>query len=235
MNLIEKKCPNCGASLEFNETDKSCKCEYCHRSFEIERTGDNLENYELVLRKVSDVLPMKTFLIPFAIMVAIAAFIILVAAFGGTYAFRVDEPLNDLNVITNRNYKFIDNASEEAILKITFGDQEYQLIGSKERVKEYLLEGKKDSIYIPVYKVTYANWPSLENKYTIYIPVKYENVIQNREGLDVLELGDGIIDAEEYYFNMEHSSYSKGYPTINDLYKKYIYPYKDDDYKISHK
>ena len=37
MKLIEKKCPNCGANLEFSETDKSCKCEYCHRAFEIER------------------------------------------------------------------------------------------------------------------------------------------------------------------------------------------------------
>ena len=37
MKLIEKKCPNCGGSLEFSETDKSCKCEYCHRAFEIER------------------------------------------------------------------------------------------------------------------------------------------------------------------------------------------------------
>ena len=37
MKLIEKKCPNCGGSLEFSETAKSCKCEYCHRAFEIER------------------------------------------------------------------------------------------------------------------------------------------------------------------------------------------------------
>ena len=37
MKLIEKKCPNCGASLEFNDSDKSCKCQYCHRAFEIER------------------------------------------------------------------------------------------------------------------------------------------------------------------------------------------------------
>ncbi len=37
MKLIEKKCPNCGASLEFGDNDKSCKCTYCHRAFEIER------------------------------------------------------------------------------------------------------------------------------------------------------------------------------------------------------
>ena len=40
MKLIEKKCPNCGANLEFKETDKSCSCSYCHRSFEIERESN---------------------------------------------------------------------------------------------------------------------------------------------------------------------------------------------------
>lgn len=40
MRLIEKKCPNCGAGLEFKEEDKSCKCSYCHRSFEIERDNN---------------------------------------------------------------------------------------------------------------------------------------------------------------------------------------------------
>ena len=34
MKLIEKKCPNCGANLEFKDTDKSCKCSHCGSSFE---------------------------------------------------------------------------------------------------------------------------------------------------------------------------------------------------------
>ena len=29
MRLIEKKCPNCGADLEFKDNDKSCKCSHC--------------------------------------------------------------------------------------------------------------------------------------------------------------------------------------------------------------
>ena len=37
MELIEKKCPNCGASLEFKDTDTSCSCQYCHRNFIIEK------------------------------------------------------------------------------------------------------------------------------------------------------------------------------------------------------
>ena len=56
MKLIEKKCPNCGASLEFNKDSTSCRCEYCKREFEIERentdkTSDNPEDYTLKRRK----------------------------------------------------------------------------------------------------------------------------------------------------------------------------------------
>ncbi len=37
MKLVEKKCPNCGAGLSFNETDSSVKCEYCKASFHVEK------------------------------------------------------------------------------------------------------------------------------------------------------------------------------------------------------
>ena len=50
MKLIEKECPNCGAGLEFDENAKSCKCDYCKRSYGIEKEkSDNtsLVNYKL--------------------------------------------------------------------------------------------------------------------------------------------------------------------------------------------
>ena len=50
MRLIEKECPNCGASVEFNENDKTCKCEYCKRSFTIER--DKEDNKKIDPRKI---------------------------------------------------------------------------------------------------------------------------------------------------------------------------------------
>ena len=64
MRLIEKKCPNCGANLEFDENDKSCKCQYCKRSFEIERDTDNLDKFNLIYDKMQK--PVKAFfMIPF--------------------------------------------------------------------------------------------------------------------------------------------------------------------------
>ena len=40
MKLIEKKCPNCGAKLSFENTDKEVTCKYCDMSYEIERETD---------------------------------------------------------------------------------------------------------------------------------------------------------------------------------------------------
>ena len=40
MKLIEKKCPNCGADLEFDKDDTEITCKYCHTCYEIQRDGD---------------------------------------------------------------------------------------------------------------------------------------------------------------------------------------------------
>lgn len=37
MKLVEKKCPNCGAGLSFTENDSSVKCEYCNKTYYIEK------------------------------------------------------------------------------------------------------------------------------------------------------------------------------------------------------
>lgn len=49
MKLIEKECPNCGASLSFTKEDTSCKCEYCKREFEIERDENKKKDRKSVV------------------------------------------------------------------------------------------------------------------------------------------------------------------------------------------
>ena len=89
MRLIEKECPNCGASVKFNENDRSCKCEYCHREFEIERDKEDEKkhfdprNYTLTELKT----PMKAIFGSFAIagitmsLIGIIIFLAVVAFF----------------------------------------------------------------------------------------------------------------------------------------------------------
>ena len=42
MKLIQKKCPNCGANLEFDKEDKEVNCKYCNTTFLIDKDDNNL-------------------------------------------------------------------------------------------------------------------------------------------------------------------------------------------------
>lgn len=88
MRLIEKECPNCGAGLKFNENDKSCKCEYCHREFEIERDKEDKKRFDPRNYKLTELnAPMKAIFGSFAItwvimsIIGVITFLAVVAFF----------------------------------------------------------------------------------------------------------------------------------------------------------
>ena len=64
MKLIEKKCPNCGANLEFSDTDKSCKCSHCNSAFEIERELEQNNNVNLDQQFILNEMPKGLRFIP---------------------------------------------------------------------------------------------------------------------------------------------------------------------------
>ena len=37
MKLVEKKCPNCGAGLKFDENDTNVTCEYCNKMYYLQK------------------------------------------------------------------------------------------------------------------------------------------------------------------------------------------------------
>ena len=80
MKLIEKKCPNCGAGLEFDDEAKTCKCQYCKRSFAIERDVDDVDKINLIYDKMHE--PFKTMMmIPIIAAFVIISIIILIITF----------------------------------------------------------------------------------------------------------------------------------------------------------
>ena len=48
MRLVEKKCPNCGGALKFGIEDRETHCDYCGKSFEIERDSDKTSKEDLL-------------------------------------------------------------------------------------------------------------------------------------------------------------------------------------------
>lgn len=245
MNLIEKKCPNCGASLEFSDTDKSCKCSYCHRAFEIERNNNQMENnnnldlsQQYVLNEVNK--GFKAFHIIF-----ISIFIVVIVFIGFVF-FNIFKSFSDNNFgpfnsgtayytdaseLSNKDYQDIDF---DAAMKIDDGEgvDTYTIDGTKKREKVYVAFKENSSIIVAAYKVNYYNVFQKDQRFTVYVPIYYENIDKN-------EFGDKFsnpqVKAPEFYFNSDKTSYTYGYASLDDLYNDLLKPLESKDYKITDK
>jgi len=241
MKIIEKKCPGCGADVKFDENATKGVCDYCKKEFIIQK--DPQEEFLLsmndfskdVMHQVSSSFKFSRFLFFFIFFFAFS-FIVGMIIFGFV-GMHVNSHgyLKDVNSISAHDYSYIDSKATKAIDNLSFGDEEFHMTASPQRVQEYLLTKDKSNIYIPIYKTLYVSWPKQENKYIVYIPVKFNNVKTDSDGIDWFKLGEGTIDCEDYYFNLEHSSSSKGYQSIDDVYTKYIKALIKDGYVLSKK
>ncbi len=82
MKLIEKKCPNCGASLSFNSEDKEITCKYCNISFEIEKEIGDYIDKEKIGKIANDLLNPEIFSLhrkASKIIIFVWAFIFIIA------------------------------------------------------------------------------------------------------------------------------------------------------------
>ncbi len=244
MRLIEKKCPNCGANLEFDENDKSCKCQYCKRSFEIERDMNDLEKFNLVFDKVQQ--PVKAFFfIPF-----IFAFVVIVIIMVSIFSFNhsdvdhnsssdieeVEEEKNPLIVdaseLTNSNMDFLEQKAFSVISQSVTGRSDttysYQKTGEPRLEKTYVASKEDGNAVILIYKVMYHNFFNQSDVHTVFVPAVFEDVHKN------LDLSKPKNPAPEYYFNSEKSTYIYAYGSLDDAYNNVVKPY-EGDYKISEK
>lgn len=247
MRLIEKECPNCGAGLSFDEDDKSCKCEYCKREYEIKRDNDkakslfdqfNLNELKTPL-KIFSIFTLSSFITEFIIFI-ISFIVIIIIGFSIFKSFNDKDNLfsNDTVVISeisqldNSDYSSIDLYSNLLIRKSNTGISDLSLRGTPKREKVYLLTKEKRNILIVVYQVTYQDYID-KITYTIFTPVQYSNVTKKHNSISY-SLGDGEVVDKEYYFNMDHSEYAYGYQELDTLYTQLIEPLKEK-YKIEEK
>ncbi len=259
MKLIEKKCPNCGGSLEFSETAKSCKCEYCHRAFEIERNestsvSDIAEQFNLSELEV----PVKTFTKMFAgsyivftvlsIIVFVGIFAIVITSFN-SHRKSIEESFNgetnstiasNISDFSNTTLKeFSDDSYGELYVKGEHSNTyAYQL--EDHEVYKYILayKDKKNYLYV-VQKALYINFFDTNDKTTAFVPIKYENVTTkldefSDESEDILN--GKTVDADTLYLNSTNSSYIRGgYKDYNKFVEEKINPLKEQGYTITEK
>lgn len=250
MRLVEKKCPNCGAALEFDENAKSCKCNYCKRSFEIERDLNDVEKFNLIYDKIQQ--PMnKAMTIP---IIIVGAFIFIVAAIIifssiSTHNSTSDKDfeipdvndiledqnklISDVSELTNANIDIIKSKCHSVIHQSVVGRNDttysYKITGDP-RVEKMIVAANDDSnVLIVIYSVIYHNFFNQTDQKTVYVPVVFENVSSS-----VFSLTSGNNPAPEYYLNDDHSSYIYAYGSYDEAYNNVVNPYKDG-YKITEK
>lgn len=80
MKLVEKKCPNCGASLKFNKEDTSITCNYCKAVFDIEKDPTEEVAEEFVLH-FKTVRKMSKTIIIFTMVIFVVILLIIIFAF----------------------------------------------------------------------------------------------------------------------------------------------------------
>lgn len=242
MRLVEKKCPNCGANLSFGENEKSCKCDYCKREFEIERDTDNLDKISLIYHDISKGVGegFKFISIVYIILFVIVAVTISLISFSIFHAHEDNASilengeasnsyLSSISDISNFDYSFIDTHSTIAMSKEDT-DTFYFHENSSKRVMIYLLYKEDGNMLIPIYKNVYTNGTM---SYELYVPVIYEN-IKVDHGSIAHDIGNSNIIAPKYYLNLEKTEYTIGYESIDSLYDSVIRSY-EKDYKITKK
>lgn len=83
MKIIEKKCPNCHANLEFDVGEQNVKCPSCRRAFAIEYEKDfvdpevQLKAKDIQLKMLDDITKARSFHKVFFILVLVFAAVII--------------------------------------------------------------------------------------------------------------------------------------------------------------
>lgn len=248
MKFKEKKCPNCGADLEFSETDKTCKCQYCKRSFEIERDLSDIEKFNLVYDKIHK--PMKMFfIIPLAIFCIVFIFVVVMiigsmrkqetndtSIFEEYKDLIVDKEnlLTDVNEIKNRDFDIIDSQASMQINRsadgVNDGNHSFSIDGNITREKLYVISKENYNKLVIIYKATYEDFFHQEDRHTLYIPVIYENIEK-----DVISsLGNSKVTDHIYYLSSDHACFTYGYESFDEAYQENVAIYAED-YKITEK
>ena len=92
MKLVEKKCPNCGAGLSFNSSDKEVTCKYCNVSFEVEREasdyGINIDT-EKLSKVANDLLDSSNFILHEKTVKKIGSVFFIIWAFAFIFIFAI--------------------------------------------------------------------------------------------------------------------------------------------------
>lgn len=232
MELIEKKCPNCGAGLEFKDNDKNCKCGHCGSSFEIKRDLDQKEIIDQYILKPRGFMAAFTIIPIIVILIFVIVFIYMIFSQIKGNGLIDDRFAKDSSELSNEVITSIEIESNIIIPKKAEGENNsnhsYVMTGKPIKEKMYIAYKKDSNQVITIYKVNYHDLANQGNIHTIYVPIICKNIKANSD----FSLAAGQLSAPEYYLNDEKTIYVYGYSSIEEAYNNTVKPLKNK-YKIT--
>ncbi len=218
MKIIEKKCPNCGAKLNFDSEDTETKCNYCGQEFIIENDHKEKENPiagDFTLQKKL----LKTFGVTHLF---VSGFIILVAVIIFAFVFfsifkQISGNKIDISLVENDTLEMINSSSIDFLTKMNSFNTFQNINVKYEPVGIYLYEDSFGNNIVDVIKCTY-NVSGEEN--IVYGVVKYRNVkIKD----DTVTLNyNGTVDNNTILLNDNIMTTAFGYRTLEEVYNKAV-------------
>ena len=100
------------------------------------------------------------------------------------------------------------------------------------REKTYVAGKDDDStnVIVTIYKATYHDFFHQESRYTLYIPLVYENI--KLKGFN--KFNNPELKAPEYYFDSNKTAFTYGYGSLDEAINAVVKPLKND-YKVTSK
>lgn len=143
MKLIEKKCPNCGAGLKFDDGATSVACDYCSKTYYIQRDekkyvkldqahlGDAfkfVDKYGKPIVKAFAAFHIVTMLVPIIIFLIAVIIIVIISSIAGSQTDDFDNTIDSWqekieNKFQNERSKMVQNISQiDSVSLQTFHD-----------------------------------------------------------------------------------------------------------------
>lgn len=235
MKLITQKCPNCGASLSFEEEDKKVTCEYCKQKILIEREKENKnyydsEDFKLRIEK-AQARDKKVLIIVIVIVIMVFALIIFTAtrifkSFDKTIKEDIPSFTESLKPkdkyvksISEINEESLSLLKEESLKALNEWTTYFEKTSDWHYVGLYLLTKKSGSgnkLYM-VYKKSYK----IDKKDVEKYGTVYYNNIQLLENDKIYYSMEGFVEAPMQGFGDNHVTVF-GYDSNRDLYNEEI-------------
>ena len=253
MRLVQKKCPNCGAAIDFDDMTKKVKCSYCSQTFFVEKDVQKINNmvdidshledaYELV-NKVRTPFIVIFFVMFFFVMIGIVFTFSQIVSFDGP-GYVVDKSdtileeenpnlIIDFKQIDDKTMNTFHSDAVKSLEQYMFTNSKAKIVQNWNNVGMYLIIDYtfEHSELVDVYDIIY----DVNGKeYHLYSAVSYSRLELSDSGV-VVSSFDGMVSSPTYIVNINNSRvFLNGYESLEELFNKEIRSYMSSDYSVKH-